>query len=135
MKKTITICDKCGKEIAEGKAVTIMDEIDICPKCWPKAQEAIRKWLCQASEEMKPKSIGQKTANLDIGKMQALRDAGWTIDRIAEEMGCDKAFVKEHTNTPGKKRKYPLEFTENEPILDPLIRGTQEAKPGKEVAE
>ena len=45
MKKTIIVCDKCGREIPENATIQIMEEVDICPKCWPKMKTALMAWL------------------------------------------------------------------------------------------
>ena len=140
MKKTITICDKCGKEIPEGVSVQIIEGIDICAKCWPKMKAVLLEWLnaetekqtAKAAQADKQKAAAPKPPAVDLGKMQALRDAGWSMEKIAEEMGCDKAFVKEHTHAPEKKKRYPLESFTNDVVIDPHVRGVMEAKPGKE---
>lgn len=123
MKKTIIICDKCGKEIPEGKATTIMNEVDICPKCWPKLQTALMDWLKQKTEDVKPKK--QPAAEpekpdppedkVDLGKMQALRNGNWSVKDIAKEMKVSESFVYSHTSPPPKKKAYPNEFNAADP--------------------
>lgn len=156
MKKTITICDKCQKQIPEGQAVELAGMMDICPKCWPKAKELLLGWIAGQNEkaadqeagqdkqeavrkprskEMKPRKNGKEANEPDFGKMQAIRDSGWTLEKIADEMGCEKSFMKEHTHAPEKKKSYPLEFTPSEPDFDPVYKSVQETKPFKEVEE
>ena len=37
---------------------------------------------------------GTQRKNLDDGKIRALRKAGWTLEKIADEMGCSPQTVK-----------------------------------------
>ena len=42
----------------------------------------------------KPKQVrGPYKKVLDVGKMQALRDAGWSYEKIADEMRCGASTV------------------------------------------
>ena len=45
-------------------------------------------------EHMKPapKKANAKI-NIDMGKVKALRDAGWSFDKIADEMGCSSQTI------------------------------------------
>ena len=129
MKKTIIVCDKCGREIPEKAVIQIMDEVDICPKCWPKLKTALMAWL-KEQEEGKPR--GRKSAEkqepeqepakdpdpgkVDLGKMQALRNSGrWSVKEIAAEMKVSESFVYAHTTAPEKKKAYPNEFNAADP--------------------
>ena len=55
-------------------------------------------------EKQEPKKVNITTVsapkferkNLDDGKMLALRKAGWTYDKIADEMGCSTQTVINH---------------------------------------
>ena len=38
-------------------------------------------------------SVGRKFKPLDDGKIKALREAGWSYDKIAEEMGCSPQTI------------------------------------------
>lgn len=42
-----------------------------------------------------PKQASPKPAKkpLDIGKVKALRKAGWTLEKIADEMGCSAQTI------------------------------------------
>lgn len=51
---------------------------------------------------------------IDKGKAQALRNAGWSINDIASEMGCSYSAVYNNTTPPPPKKKYAFEFTERE---------------------
>ena len=94
MRKEIIICDKCGAEINElfWHAGLINDgdymseeRLDICDLC-------MNKFLYPDPVhpdpvEPKPKQT-KKRKPLDHGKMQALRNAGWSYQAIADEVGC-----------------------------------------------
>lgn len=43
----------------------------------------------------KPKAAPKPSAKkpLDIGKVKALRKAGWTLEKIADEMGCSAQTI------------------------------------------
>lgn len=113
MKKVIYICDYCGKEI-KGDVFTfriakkIDDSLDfsqdmkkwdpdICPDCLPAWIEAVAPKM----EEPKKKP-GRKP--LDMGKVIALRNAGWSLERIASEMKVSPQTIAnrlaEHTAPP-----------------------------------
>lgn len=124
MKKTIIVCDKCGREIPEKAVIQIMDEVDICPKCWPKLKTALMAWLKQNTEDAKPKKQpieepekpDPPADKVDLGKMQALRNSGrWSVKEIAAEMKVSESFVYAHTTAPEKKKTYPNEFNAADP--------------------
>ncbi len=124
MKKMVIICDRCGSIIQEEETIRIMDEIDICQKCWPKLKPAFLEWLKTSNAGTKPKTVKPKKKaeapaktekKVDLGKMQALRDGGWTLEKIAEEMKVSKTFVYNNTTPPAKKKTYPNEFNAADP--------------------
>lgn len=97
MKKIIYTCDYCGKTI-EGDVYTFrcakrlkdgMDfglsrvlggwDPDLCPECLPE-------WIQRVSPEKKEEKKYGKKQPIDMGKVLALRNAGWTLKRIADEM-------------------------------------------------
>ena len=94
MKKIIYICDRCKNEVAES--ITEVCGYELCDKFVtmgvPEREERTKKW--------------------DVGKAQALRDAGWTIEKIAEEIGVSAPTIVKNT-TPAKPRKpRPHEWNE-----------------------
>lgn len=124
MKKTIIVCDKCGREIPENATIQITDEVDICPKCWPKLKTALMAWLKQNTEDAKPKKQpieepekpDPPADKVDLGKMQALRESGrWSVKDITKEMKVSESFVYSHTTPPPKKKTYPNEFNAADP--------------------
>lgn len=53
----------------------------------------------------------------DYGKAQVLRDAGWSIPDIMEEMWMTEEDILEHTHEPKPKKHYENEFNVNEPAM------------------
>ena len=48
--------------------------------------------LMTAAPKAEPKKQGAKK-ELDMGKAKALRKAGWTLEKIADEMGCSAQTI------------------------------------------
>lgn len=108
------ICDRCKREISgkpryiefgvkDGKEDEIektSGESDYCEKCIAEIKEFITREpmpapdpLAAGPTESTPVAAGQaskeptkKNAPIDMGKVNALREAGWSIGKIAEEM-------------------------------------------------
>lgn len=95
MQKMVYYCDKCKKEIeapwlvvAEGlknsadDTSELTDGMDLCGDCagdWAKMKAA---WLAD-----KPRGkTGRKL--LDREKIMSLHAAGWSLEKIADEMNC-----------------------------------------------
>lgn len=101
------------------------DSWDLCDQCFVDIQTYIRmKPRKQKFEELldsvdagrKPAAKKETkkpiTKKWDRGKAQALRDAGWTIEKIAEEVGVSAPTIVKNT-TPAKPRKpRPHEWNE-----------------------
>lgn len=105
MKKIIYICDRCKNEVAEPIAEVCGYEL--CDKCAAKASELVAKFVKLGVPERE-----ERTKKWDVGKAQALRDAGWTIEKIAEEIGVSAPTIVKNT-TPAKPRKArPHEWNE-----------------------
>lgn len=123
MKQIVYICDKCKKTVDVVDIVEFEDGIDFCPECWAKAEEMIKAWAKEpepAAAPKKPKekkAPSKKKAEIDAGKAQALRDAGWTITKIADELGTSKTMIHAITTKPAKKKQYENEWAEHEPDL------------------
>ena len=136
MTKTIevTICDKCGKEINGGYLPIDYKEkhYDLCENCadaflnieadvpvttccapaperkgidWDEVDRILKNEAAGPGEPEKPEAT-----KFDAGKAQALRDANWTIKKIAEEMHVSTATVCKHTHASVPRKKKPLEF-------------------------
>lgn len=103
MQKTITVCDKCHKEITGEIAIAF--GYDFCELCAKEAQRMLLGWIEGKAPEKVP----------DWGAAQSLRNAGWPAIKIAKELGVSQSAVYDHTHAPAKKKKYPLESDPNEP--------------------
>ena len=115
MKKIIYICDRCKKEVAESIAEVCGYEL--CDKCAAKVAEMVAKFVTMGmpKPEIRPKKW-------DIGKAQALRDAGWTIEKIAEEIGVSAPTIVKNTTQAKPRKARPNEWAESEPVLDSNAR-------------
>lgn len=88
MIETIKIvrCDKCGSEIKDEEWGVILDRFQVDHGMVELNQ--IPRHLCDACADRMIKWIDEeKPKAIDMPKAKALRDAGWTIKDIAEEMG------------------------------------------------
>lgn len=99
MKKATICCDRCGREITTGKVYQLAtfisdpgkswdlgDEVDtesgadLCADCYKIVDDAV-------AAAMKPKKPAANKIELDMGKVHALKDAGWSADKIGLEFG------------------------------------------------
>ena len=115
MKKIIYICDHCGEEIPNGeeeavKVSTFSNDPNRCfgdlgLKCYEAFTNTIRIFMHLEEEQPepkhpkpKPKKKATRGSYLDLGKIGALRCAGWGIKAIAEEMKCSEQTIRNHMN-------------------------------------
>lgn len=105
MKKTIYVCDSCGAESDEQHAEIF--GFDLCPDCADRATKIVTQFVKSSA----------KTGKIDWGKAQALRDAGWTLEAIAKEIGSTVSTVTRNTVTPKKRKRYEHESAENDPAI------------------
>ena len=64
---------------------------------WERLNEQIPEVKKEVKKEVQPKqALKAKGKKLDTPKMIALRKAGWTYDKIADEMGCSPQTVINH---------------------------------------
>lgn len=113
MKKTIIYCDRCGKEITStvyqlavfrsepGKSIDFGDDVEtdtgaeLCEECFKivdKATENAVKNVPDSKPQPRPRRKGPRL-ELDLGKMAALRNAGWSYDKIADELHVSQGTV------------------------------------------
>lgn len=115
---------------------------DLCDKCMEEVECFIRTpdaWISRedhevlmtklATREKKYQEIldsvdaGKKNGKRwDVGKAQALRDAGWTLEEIAKEVGVTMKTIYANTTPRKARKKYPNEWAEHEPDLSPETR-------------
>lgn len=95
MQKIIFFCDKCGKQIPDGdlKQALIDDAYDLCPDCHAALISFFQDWL---SSHVKKKAVYTKKADIDMGKVHALRNAGWSNDKIGTEFGVSGQTIANH---------------------------------------
>ena len=116
MRKVTIFCDRCGKQIRlVSKLLTtfsynvdntedpedVEDGAELCIDCYNEIDNMVAFMVKnptihfdggkQIGEE-KPKRIPKKK-DLDLGKMAALRNAGWSYRKIADELGCSDVTV------------------------------------------
>ena len=108
MIKTITVCDKCGKEILENGSQ--MYGYDLCSKCTEEVEKLVTGWIKPVYKKGTPKKWDKK-------KAQSLRNAGWRLDDIAKECGVTESTVCKHTVPPQPKKAKPNEWAQSEPDL------------------
>lgn len=152
-------CDRCGsviqddsdnvgyvainwREINTGEMVddNPFEHWDLCEDCIKAIQAFIQKPTKEEKFEKivesvnagkkAPKEKKKYVPKLGIGKAQALRDRGWPVIKIAQEMKVSEPTILKWTHpAPEPKKPKPLEWAEHEPDLDPVIKATSEAKP------
>lgn len=133
MKELVYKCDICEKTCNPDQMLHISDrdfEKDICCECLEKLVKQHFKFekIIDSVNEKKPLPSKKKSkkikeekkeekGKIDWGKGQALRDAGWTLKQISEELHCSEQTVANHTVVHEKKKPKPFEWAEGEPDL------------------
>ena len=72
--------------------------------------EIAERYGCSASYVLKHTRAPQGKI-FDRGKAQALINCGWSIERIALEMGYSKEVIEANTVAAGPRRTWPLEWS------------------------
>ncbi len=121
MKQFTYICDRCGRPIAKDVyrlyVGIVNPETDDSPECYElneigdsvycsKCLSEVDKIIYSATfgpKEETPKKVTKPKKKIDDGKIQALRDAGWTLKAIADEIGCCEQTVLNRLNALEKK--------------------------------
>lgn len=96
MKKVIFVCDLCGWQMAEPYVMIQVEDREagerhICQMCAERIRAAFPK--PEAAKEEEPKEEKPKRKRIDQGKVLALAKAGWSAQKIADEMGCSVQAV------------------------------------------
>lgn len=114
MRKYVFYCDRCGKQtdaviqLGSRKIETETGFVEaddwgaeLCPDCFKEVDDMIA-WLIQHPEihfsggkAIQPKKASNKK-DLDLGKIAALRNAGWSMAKIADEMKCSEQTIRNH---------------------------------------
>jgi len=114
MKKIIYYCDRCGAQIsgkifklatffgdpADKEADWIVEDgAELCEECFKfvddKTLAAIQSIKAPLPKPVKEKAPVKKV-RLDMGKVKALRAAGWSFDKIGDEMGVSGQTILNH---------------------------------------
>lgn len=121
MRQTIFTCDKCGRQLRRDEPVVIItpemyeqggidfdgrieapepirsfDNHDFCKEC---ALDILKYAVTEKSEadpEEKEEDPDKKAVKVDTGKIKALHKAGWSVAKIADEIGCSEQTVYNH---------------------------------------
>ena len=94
MRKVIYICDKCGEH--SESAMFRIEDFDVCDKCFEQLKNMVSKWIGNTNEPKQTEKVKKEPKKIDDGKIKALRNAGWTLKAIAEEIGCSQPTVLKH---------------------------------------
>lgn len=120
MIKVEWFCDRCGKLISGSVRVLSVHYYDsdtwegpedeeegahLCALCFDAVDDAVAAAIYPPkvedpvpTEAPKPKKV-KAPANkvkLDLGKIAALRRAGWTLEKIGQEMHCSPQTIANH---------------------------------------
>lgn len=119
MRKVTFYCDRCGKMIegiipqigtrfldSEGNEEDHEYGAELCRDCFNEIDDMVAFMVKNptvhfdggkqiGTEPDKPKRAAKKKT-LDLGKMAALRNAGWSYRKIADELGCSDVTVAAH---------------------------------------
>lgn len=123
MVKMIFFCDKCGAEIVKDDPISFhaealdkesggelakvnsyypdLDGKHFCGDCADVIHSLFVRHCNNESATSQPKDVkeapttrpGSKKRKLDGGKIRALKNAGWTVKAIAEEMNCSETAI------------------------------------------
>lgn len=86
-------CSKCLAEI-DKEVVNSIEKNDRLDKIIEEAS---------AKKDLPSKGKTKKKKPIDDGKIAALRDGGWTLEAIAEELGCCPQTIANRLNAMGMK--------------------------------
>ena len=122
MKQLVYLCDKCGKPITKDVyrlyVGIVNPETDdapecyelngtgdrtFCSKCLAEIDKEIAKLVDEKVIEGPSKEKTKKKKPIDDGKIAALRDGGWSLGAIADELGCCPQTIANRLNAMGKK--------------------------------
>ena len=121
MRKITIYCDRCGKQVETTAmmlhtftyklpetedAEDVEEGAELCEDCYKEIDDMIAfmvknptvhfdggKQIGTEPDKPKPKHGGHNKKPLDLGRMAALRNAGWSYDKIAEDLRCSAQTV------------------------------------------
>lgn len=117
MRKYVFYCDRCGKQTDAVKQLGNRDietengfvesdewGAELCPDCFDEVDDMIAFMVKNPSihfsngDKIKPKDPKKSNnkSKLDLGKVAALRNAGWSVAKIADEMKCAEQTIRNH---------------------------------------
>lgn len=120
MRKITFYCDRCGKLITDkvyhegykllaedGFAIDEEYGAELCRECFEEIDDMIAFMIKnpkihfengKPKEEAPKKTHGgdRKSLKLDLGKIAALRNAGWSLEKIGQEMRCSPQTIANH---------------------------------------
>lgn len=104
MRKIIYSCDICHAECADVQNLTAQNTdgtyqsipdlttMDICTSCMEKLSKKILQ-IINGYKGISSKPV--KEDKFDTGKMCALRNAGWSQEKNADEMGVTQGYISQ----------------------------------------
>ena len=116
MRKTTFYCDRCGKQSADiiqlghrridtenGYELDHEWAAELCPACFREIDDMVAFMVKnptihfdggkQIEAEPEKSKRTPKKKDLDLGRMAALRNAGWSYEKIAEDLRCSAQTV------------------------------------------
>lgn len=106
----VRLCDWCKEQIPEDghffNLTVSRDDFksdkveEICQGCYDAFRNRVRMHVESKKKEEEPKRKGPAPKPIDMGKVKALKRAGWSLGKIADEIGISapticKALKKE----------------------------------------
>lgn len=133
-------CDRCGREMdpkeyenagyvkivwrslwtSTEESDNEFEDWDLCEPCVDKITEFIKaepKKDAEPEKKLPKKPYPGSGPSIDVKKAQALRDAGWSVKKIAAELKTSEPTVRKWTHEPEPKKAKPHEWAEHEPML------------------
>lgn len=143
-------CDRCGREmdpkeyentgyvkivwrsmwVGKDESLNPFEDWDLCEPCIDKIIDFVRNDKEKKFEEiLESADAGKKNKggrhdqkpSIDVKKAQALRDAGWSVKKIAAELKTSEPTVRKWTHDPEPKKAKPHEWAEHEPVLGKTV--------------
>lgn len=154
-------CDRCGRVmdpkeyentgyvkvvwrsmwVGKDESLNPFEDWDLCEPCIDKIIDFVRQdpkekkfeqILDSVDAGKKKKPYPGSGPTFDVKKAQALRDAGWSLTKIAKEVGVSDVTVAHWTHAPEPKQAKPLEWAEREPDIGKAAVQRKEAADGEE---